>query len=585
MSSLEALQHAALGQEESAASGWLAGFGLDKARRLGESLQVDAGWESAVETVLAGLLDGVLVDDPLALANEFDALGEADLALLAAARGRAGRRRHAGGQGARSGRGDAAARPGADGRIAGRGTPAGVASRCAARSRSSPAAANGWRRVGAHPPRAGQPGRRAGARARDPHAGRADRHAGGAARGSQRPARRPAHRASSKPSAPAMTPSASCTTRIVASPSWPASCRAIAASWKPPAPAPRRSPASCPTLAEQLDELQGQTREARARLDESVDLMGDLEDQRRELENERRALLEAREEARMNAREAADQSHSLALSMESKRSSLASLEQALARHGRADPPDRGAPQRNRRAARLRRRSDRRTGSRAPDLPRPAPAGRPAAGRGAPRAGRLRHRVPQAGAAAPSGRAGPGRAAREAVARNVWPRRRLQLRAAAAGRGDHRLRARAGDRCWPNWPKTSTPTSGAASSPTSAQKIVRLEPVNLAAIQEHAEQSERKTYLDNQLTDLVSAMETLEGRDQEDRPRDAPALQGNLRQGQRRRAGAVPAPVRRRPCLSGTDRRRPAQYRRGDHGAPARQARRPTSRCSPAARRR
>jgi chromosome segregation protein len=43
-----------------------------------------------------------------------------------------------------------------------------------------------------------------------------------------------------------------------------------------------------------------------------------------------------------------------------------------------------------------------------------------------------------------------------------------------------------------------------------QKIARIEPVNLAAIQEHAEQSERKTYLDNQLADLVSAMETLEG---------------------------------------------------------------------------
>ena len=32
---------------------------------------------------------------------------------------------------------------------------------------------------------------------------------------------------------------------------------------------------------------------------------------------------------------------------------------------------------------------------------------------------------------------------------------------------------------------------------------------MAAIQEHAEQSERKTYLDNQLADLASAMETLE----------------------------------------------------------------------------
>ncbi|HSS86629.1 MAG TPA: hypothetical protein VLL30_22995, partial [Reyranella sp.] len=33
--SLEALQHAALGQEESAASSWLARLGLDRSRRLG----------------------------------------------------------------------------------------------------------------------------------------------------------------------------------------------------------------------------------------------------------------------------------------------------------------------------------------------------------------------------------------------------------------------------------------------------------------------------------------------------------------------------------------------------------------------
>src|SRR5690606_39509366 len=42
-----------------------------------------------------------------------------------------------------------------------------------------------------------------------------------------------------------------------------------------------------------------------------------------------------------------------------------------------------------------------------------------------------------------------------------------------------------------------------------QKIQRLEPVNLAAIQEHAEQSERKQYLDAQMNDLTSALETLE----------------------------------------------------------------------------
>ncbi|MEW5301774.1 MAG: hypothetical protein WDW36_004612 [Sanguina aurantia] len=85
--SLEALQHAALGQEESAASGWLARLGLSKSRRLGEALQVDTGWESAVETVLAGLLDGVLVDSPLELVSEFGSLGEANIALLSSAEG------------------------------------------------------------------------------------------------------------------------------------------------------------------------------------------------------------------------------------------------------------------------------------------------------------------------------------------------------------------------------------------------------------------------------------------------------------------------------------------------------------------
>ena len=42
------------------------------------------------------------------------------------------------------------------------------------------------------------------------------------------------------------------------------------------------------------------------------------------------------------------------------------------------------------------------------------------------------------------------------------------------------------------------------------KMRRLEPVNLAAIQEYGEQSERKTYLDAQNADLTSALETLEG---------------------------------------------------------------------------
>jgi chromosome segregation protein len=41
------------------------------------------------------------------------------------------------------------------------------------------------------------------------------------------------------------------------------------------------------------------------------------------------------------------------------------------------------------------------------------------------------------------------------------------------------------------------------------KMRRLEPVNLAAIQEYGEQSERKVYLDAQNADLTQALETLE----------------------------------------------------------------------------
>jgi chromosome segregation protein len=41
------------------------------------------------------------------------------------------------------------------------------------------------------------------------------------------------------------------------------------------------------------------------------------------------------------------------------------------------------------------------------------------------------------------------------------------------------------------------------------KLRRLEPVNLAAIQEYGEQKERKTYLDAQNTDLCEALDTLE----------------------------------------------------------------------------
>ncbi|MDR2013475.1 MAG: chromosome segregation protein SMC, partial [Rhodanobacter sp.] len=85
LGSLEALQHAALTQGDGAAKTWLERLGLADARRLGEALRVEAGWERAVETVLDGWLEAVLIDDPHAAATDLPTLGEADLVLINAA--------------------------------------------------------------------------------------------------------------------------------------------------------------------------------------------------------------------------------------------------------------------------------------------------------------------------------------------------------------------------------------------------------------------------------------------------------------------------------------------------------------------
>ncbi len=61
-SSLEALQEAALGKGDGAVSAWLDVQGLRGAQRLAEALEVEPGWERAVETVLSFHLEAVCVE-------------------------------------------------------------------------------------------------------------------------------------------------------------------------------------------------------------------------------------------------------------------------------------------------------------------------------------------------------------------------------------------------------------------------------------------------------------------------------------------------------------------------------------------
>jgi len=85
LESLRALQQAA--RESGHGVSWLKSEGLASAPRLVEQLEVQKGWEAAVETVLGFWLDSVLVDDPAALSASLGRLtgdndGNVELTLL-----------------------------------------------------------------------------------------------------------------------------------------------------------------------------------------------------------------------------------------------------------------------------------------------------------------------------------------------------------------------------------------------------------------------------------------------------------------------------------------------------------------------
>ncbi|WP_192981670.1 chromosome segregation protein SMC [Pseudomonas sp. EggHat1] len=88
LASLEALQQAALDPGQGAGD-WLREQNLLQCPRLAEGLRVEAGWELAVETVLGADLQAVLLDDFAGL--DFSALEQGELRLASPARGGARR--------------------------------------------------------------------------------------------------------------------------------------------------------------------------------------------------------------------------------------------------------------------------------------------------------------------------------------------------------------------------------------------------------------------------------------------------------------------------------------------------------------
>ncbi len=505
LSALEALQHAALGDDQPERKALLQRLGLGSGRRLGASLKVDAGWERAVETVLAGWLDAALQDDPDAFVSAIAA--ETDQSFSVVANHEAAR--------------------GATGTLAGHVVGPAPALRLLARVRAvddvesarrllpSLAADDSlitpdgvWmardfvRTVRGAGSQAGMLAReneiavvRAELEALSLHAGELEqrllelkdgKREAEIGRDDAQRVLYQAHRALSEMAGSLSSQRGRLET------------------------AERRLGQindEVVALQAQLEQGQIEVSEGRARLEEALTRMGDLESARTTLEDERRSLLEAREQARNAADRARGELHAVDRELEARRSALGSLRQALARMQSQQQQLRTRAQQI--AEQLHQ-----TQSPQDDLQRSRQllldqrvlvdkdlaAARQALDSGEAdfrRFEQSRHRLErQVGEL------------REAITQARMRVQAAQLRAEALARDV----AEAGfDRSelLNTLPDDADPEIWSAALDDLDGKIRRLEPVNLAAIQEFEEQGRRKEYLDSQNADLTSALDTLE----------------------------------------------------------------------------
>ncbi len=506
LSSLETLQNAALGQEDGAALGWLKARGLDSAVRVGEALVVEEGWEDAVETALGQIIEGALVDSPEALV---DAIGELDhgrLALVASAEAPvdcaptslAGKVQ-----------GPAAVRRllvplhAADDLSAALALLPALADGDSVITRKGERLGNGWVRV----LRSGAVKQGALLREKEIQSLRSQietlqerehelegsltrlREQNLAAEQQREEAQRALHVAHRSV--------AELAGRLHSQQGRLDSARSRI----------ERIDAELAQLTESAQLLTGQAREARTRQEEAVMRMTELEDARLALDSDRRRLGEARDQARNMARESRDAAHALALTLESHRAQIASLTQALQRM---------SGQRGQLDNRLVEISSQLTDGSSPvdELEQQRQAA-------------LERRV-QAGevlSAARSALDGIDQELRRFE--QVRQQRDEQALAQREGIGQRRLEQQAlvlkaeslveaiteAGFVLDDVVNTLTDEMEPAAWERTVQeldaRLRRLEPVNLAAIAEHAEASQRKEYLDAQDADLCTALETLE----------------------------------------------------------------------------
>ncbi|MDO4709107.1 MAG: chromosome segregation protein SMC [Pseudomonadota bacterium] len=506
LSSLETLQSAALGQEQGAALAWLRQRGLDSAPRVGERIRVESGWEQAVESALGQMIEGVLLQDPAALVDALGELGEGRLALVAADEGE--------GDFAPTSLAARVSGPLAIRRMLANLHVAQTLDDARALLPSLPAGASvitrsgerfgaGWLRV----LRSGAAKQGALLREREIQSMRAEieslqekeqaleqdiaslREQALAAEQSREEAQRllyQSHRAMSELAGQLQSQKG----RLDAARGRLANIEAELAQ-----------------LAQSISEGEEQTRQARERLEIAIERMAELEDARLQLDGERRQLGEARDAARERARESRESAHALALTVETQRTQVNALTQALNR-----------------MSQQRGQLDSRLGEITAQLSR---GDDPVKNLKAEQQAALEERVKveQALAAARNAletiendlrgheQTRQKRDAEALAQRETISQRRLDQQAAMISA--NRLASEVVEAGFAlaevvaSLPAQANPAEWEKAVNDFDAKLRRLEPVNLAAIAEHAEAEERKQYLDAQDADLTVALETLE----------------------------------------------------------------------------
>ncbi|WP_145481660.1 chromosome segregation protein SMC [Stenotrophomonas rhizophila] len=506
LSSLETLQQAALGQEQGAAVAWLKQHGLDSGARVGERLSVESGWENAVESALGQLIEGVLVDAPEDLVGALAELGDGRIALVSADTSPlqvAPTSLAAKVQGPTAIRRLLARLHAADDLEQARALQATLADGDSVITRGGERLGEGWVRVS----RSGAAKQGALLREREivslreqidtlqeREAELENRLAGFrdqllAGEQQREEAQRQlylAHRSVSELGGQLQSQQGkveAARTRI------------------------DRIEGELSQLLENLDASREQVREARGRLDDAVNSMGDLESVKQALESERRQLGDARDRARDAARNVRDSAHSLALTLESQRTQVASLSQALERmstqrgqldsrlgelHSQldeGDSPVHALEAEHQNALGERVRADRVLGEARTLLESIDAELRTFE--------QTRHQRDE-----------QALAQRERISQRKLDQQALVLSAdqltAAVEKAGFVLQDVIN-----TLPEEARITDWEQAVHQIDGRMRRLEPVNLAAIQEYGEASQRSEYLDAQNTDLTTALETLE----------------------------------------------------------------------------